>query len=517
MKRRFRNVYKEHFINRFSRPKNIRVIPEYNIPVKVIQTNYGMHKEFNTSRTFMEILSRYNFKEPMSEDLFEYKVNLNKLNKDWTISRKRLTHYINDNIAHTDRKYLKQKKLTELLNKMGPTIKPTKKILYTTKYDWNVNTIHNSTGRIFDYDEKKGYSYKIYDYISSKSYSFYKNWIHYIKWFPERVVLDPIGVKVNTRIKPFKYSGKKYNFRDHFFELLNNKSILPVHKNQIMEPLSTAYQKRIVYLVHMGHFFSTNRFFVRDASTTHEDEEYNGHKMIINPDTYTTEEFIFRTSYWQYMAPKNLKNSKKYNTTEFITFKSNPNKTIDQTNNEILNSTIVRGSFLDKEIAYNYKINYKKYSLPLVEYYYYTQFGIDTTNLLQINKLHILYKYAPTIFNQHYYNMYPYILQPTDKITTKDTLNRMYHQIVIQTQKDNNNKKIFTFTENLENNNILELINSIDHVIVNSQTLDSIYLYNNTLIRPLTHWFVQTYYNNIHYFDAFYSWCSDLLSNIIII
>lgn len=531
-KRQNKNFFtmKNYFIDRFSKPKDAAISPQYNIPVKTIQTNHGIRREFNTSRTYMEIISKYQFDfntdpEIMDPDMIEpiehepdtfylYQDQLiDALTEEWETPKELLINNILKNINTKYHKYLKEDDISQMIEE----IQPLNNVFYKNKHDDNIDTIYDTVGRTVYSEKKKGFSYKINDFISSKSYNFFNNWTYYTKYFVDTVINTPIAERYNYNIKPFKYSVKKYNFRDHIYDLLENRSNLYIYSNQITEPLVLTPHPGFAKVVRQRHYFDKDRFVIRDDSIVEHDdiEDMERFHKNLPASSYNTEESIYRTSYWQYMMPKSLYNSSKFNTMEFITYKSNPHAAIDQSDNETFNTTIIKGSSINKEIAYNYKINYKKYSLPLIEYLYYTQFGVDNTNLLQINKLYILSKYTPTIFNEYYNTVYPYILEKKKYVEPRKKLDDAYHKISTQTKKTKT-KKLFTFTENLDNNNISELINSMNYMFIDVDNLDNIYLYNNTMVRPITHWFLQIYYNNIHYFDAFFSWCNDLITNIII-
>lgn len=226
-----------------------------------------------------------------------------------------------------------------------------------------------------------------------------------------------------------------------------------------------------------------------------------------------TSSVVHRDSYWQYKANKQLENASKFRTSEFFTIQVNSAKMLEHYpgNNELYGRPSIhdyihiRGTLLNKQFVYNYNIQNTRYSLPLVEYFYYTQFNKDNTNILSIHKFHVLHKDTPTLLEDHVIGVSPFIQKSKNSkyITTADSDNT--HQ----------NKIERILVENVDFGSLMDTY-QYNLTTCNEDVLYDSYIFINSFSRPIVHWFVKIYYNNIHYFDAFYSWCCDNLSNIIV-
>lgn len=308
-------------------------------------------------------------------------------------------------------------------------------------------------------------------------------------------------------IKPKKYSKETYNMLQLIQALSNSKQI------RLMDTAYNVAFDKTKQLHHNSH----GRFILWNKKLRRAFRHDMFLDGIIRPkkvDTYRNSDraskqlfrggvhtIPFKDSYWLYIPhklPEYLSN--KYHTQELVTYKMDSTKPIDWTELDNLGATSVRGTFTEKQFIYNYKINNPRYSLPLVDYFYYTQYSVDKTFLLNIYKYHVFIKNTPTIFEEHSSNIYAFVPDYRQK------------SFVF---KFNSNLNNHIHSENIELFNILNLVINDISVKGLSTVLDS-YLYANSFTRPMTHWFLKIYYNNIYYFDAFYSYTCDFLSSIMI-
>lgn len=475
---------------RFENPTNLELTKNSNVTPKTIITKHGnIHYNFNITRNIMEILSKYE-KDAITSTLF-----IDSIEKGYDDHFKKIL---------IKKLYTpSQKKQGLIVKKLILDYKPKlNQIFYTEKHpniSYNAISTLDTFGRTAIMDNKiySAYSYKVYNYLKSKSMTLFNNRSIYEIFRPSKGEYNNIPEYVVSRIKPFKYSMRKHDLINHMRDLFNQKGNIPANNNnnQLIEPFSLTYSKILKQQERIEHIFNRNRFFMRTSRLNLADKEkINNQKLKgYSVTNYSDEEMIFKTSYWRYLSPKYLKNSIKYKTDEFVTYKSNSNTILDNTDSITQNLSVIRGSLFDKEYIYNYKVNYKKYSLPFVEYLYYTQFGIDNFNILKLSNFNILNYYIPTYYNDLENNIFPYLKKKNNNnLNKKNTLNA--------------NSEYY-------DHNIFTELAQYNFVIIK----DNYYLYNNSIIRPITHWFVKIYYNNINYFDTFFSWCFDLISNIIII
>lgn len=312
-------------------------------------------------------------------------------------------------------------------------------------------------------------------------------------------------------IKPNKHSVKHYRLKKLVHSILRRKE--NIYSGNVY---NTAYIKkyrgncgkivRRVYPLRRSKFHRRTRYLTYHGfavSTKRHGKQLNKvHKGILRHK--------YKYSYWQYKQNKSLENqSNKLYSSEVITFKGSPDKHIKSRITKKTDApVVVRGTFMDKEYIYNYKINYKQCSLPLVEYFYYTQYGVDKINTLILNKFYILVKDTATIFEEQTINTHPFI--------DKGIANQQRHPLLLYTNIiSKSNKSKGMFLENMETMNAVETFNQSLSIIYSNVMVDShTYLYNNSFTRPMVHWFVHIYYNNLYYFDAFYSWCCDFLVSI---
>lgn len=215
-----------------------------------------------------------------------------------------------------------------------------------------------------------------------------------------------------------------------------------------------------------------------------------------------------RDSYWQYKNSTKLEHqSNRFGTSELITVKADSSKIMERELDKIESYGVIRGTIIDKQFVYNYSLYNTKYSLPLTEYFYYTQYSKDKTNILNLHKFSVFHKNTPTIFEEQTIRVSPFIQRKKD-------LKILYTNLV-NSGNSSIDKIEKILLENADLGNMMDMY-QYNMSICDRETLYDSYIFVNSFSRPIVHWFVQIYYNNIHYFDAFYSWCCDNLSNIII-
>jgi hypothetical protein len=243
---------------------------------------------------------------------------------------------------------------------------------------------------------------------------------------------------------------------------------------------------------------------------------YKGEQLF--PPPYTefnrgVSAVLHRDSYWQYKATKQLEHSSKFRTSEFFTTQVDTTKIMEHGRSHthaysrpsVHDYIHIRGTLLNKQFVYNYNVQNAKYSLPLVEYFYYTQFSKDNTNILSIHKFHVLHKDTPTLLEEQIIKVSPFIQKGKNaKYTTASE--------PANTQLDKIERIL---VENADFGNLIDTY-QYNLATCSEDVLYDSYIFINSFSRPIVHWFVKIYYNNIHYFDAFYSWCCDNLSNIIV-
>lgn len=226
-----------------------------------------------------------------------------------------------------------------------------------------------------------------------------------------------------------------------------------------------------------------------------------------------TSSVVHRDSYWQYKATKQLEHSSKFKTSEFITTQVNSTKILERYsvhsivfNRPYIHDYIhIRGTLLNKQFIYNYNVQNVRYSMPLVEYFYYAQFSKDNTNILSVHKFHILHKNTPTLLEDQAIGISPFIQKGKN----------IKYTIAAESNDTNPDKIERVLIENADFGNLMDTY-QYNLATCNEDILYDSYIFINSFSRPIVHWFVKIYYNNIHYFDAFYSWCCDNLSNIIV-
>lgn len=309
-------------------------------------------------------------------------------------------------------------------------------------------------------------------------------------------------------IKPRKYSKDSYSLHK-----LTDSLSMGKQTDLIDTIYNTAYDR--THYWHIGSnrkFKFYKRFYHRRFSRALSADDLIPNDITIFAEARSAKRLFsgsaevrpFKDAYWVYMAPKLLRHqSNKFYTQELITYKMDPNKPVDWSDIYNIESTSIRGSFTEKQFVFNYKINNTRYNLPLTDFFYYTQYNVDKTHILNLHKFVILAKTTPTIFEDYHNRQCAFI--PNDK--HEPTKNN-----VLKYQIQKNNK--FTI-ENTELVNIINQIMQDVSVIGSTIKLDS-YLYINSFVRPMIHWGLEIYYNNMYYFDAFYSWTCDFISTILI-
>lgn len=489
----------KNFSYRYTAPEMEEDLYVTGMYPSTIYKNGKIYKDLNIARKIMHILVM-NDPKVLNKGLSSKGSKI----KNTDLLEKKLTDTLE---KYNFKKYLSNKLARKIVIKK----KPLNKASIPNEIVDEADKILDSTGRITYGNQLKGLTSQVMDLMETSSLAVFNNISNQVTHF----FIHEISELVVPRIKPVRFSTNKFDIRNSIFELLYDKSnnrYINNNYNQMREPLALSYQRTLSEVVKPMHIdYNNEDVYINDKSFSHEDEMADNQKITgkgLRPNDHKA----FHIAYWKYLSTKYPKyQNNKYHTDEFITFKSDPHTMIDTTSefaNETQNYIAVRGSFKSKQFNYDYKINQRKHSLPLVEYFYYSQFGIDKSRLLKLNQFYILNKNLFSVFNDSYANIYPYISMNMKK-------KKQYNTSAINIcQSRNKISKIVT--ENIDIQNIIEFINYNIYVIVKPKTIETIYLYHNTLIRPMAHWFVQIYYNNIYYFDAFYSWCCDLVSNLII-
>ena len=310
-------------------------------------------------------------------------------------------------------------------------------------------------------------------------------------------------------LKPKKYSKETYSMLELAKTLLRSKQIRSINTKY-----NIAFDRTRKF--HTGGTALLRRHLKLNRLSTFSPNIYLDDVLAPDAEDYTESvgvmervllkggilDLQFRDSYWIYMSPKMLKHrSNKYYTQELVTYRMDPTKPIDYTDPSSAGSVSVRGTFTEKQFVYNYRMNHTKYTMPFVDYFYYTQYSVDKTYILNLYKYYVLTRDTPTVFEEHSDNMHAFIPN--------------YKQKSFVFKYNGNTNDAHIRLENMELLNIISLVMNDISVSGAKVTLDS-YLYHNSFARPMFHWFLKIYYNNIHYFDAFYSWTCDSLSSIII-